>query len=238
MRRRAAELPALLILAVAGSTIACSGRVDQRASQAPAAIEANGPAAPANVSTRPRVVCLGDSLTAGYGLASPDQAYPALLERKLAEAGFDYEVINAGVSGDTSAGGLSRLEWSLQGDVRVLIVALGGNDALRGLPPSELERNLSAIIKAARTRHVRVLLLGMEAPPNFGEHYTREFRAVFRDLAAGQDVRLIPFFLDGVAGVPRLNQADGIHPTAEGQRRLTDNIWPDLRRLVEAGTTS
>jgi acyl-CoA thioesterase I len=238
MRRRPAGTPVLLTLVVALSALACSGRADQQAAAAPAATETPAPAAPASRSSRPRVVCLGDSLTAGYGLASPDQAYPALLERKLSEAGFDYQVINAGVSGDTSAGGLSRLDWSLQGDVRVLIVALGGNDGLRGLPPSELERNLSAIIAGARARHVHVLLLGMEAPPNFGPRYTRDFRAVFRDLASRQHVAFIPFFLDGVAGAPGLNQADGIHPTADGQLRVADTIWPELRRLVETGITS
>jgi acyl-CoA thioesterase-1 len=186
---------------------------------------------------RPRVVCLGDSLTAGYGLSSTAEAYPALLEERLEKAGYDFDVINAGVSGDTSAGGLRRLDWSLQGDVRVLIVGLGANDGLRGLPPSELRANLAKIVEAARARHVRVLLLGMEAPPNFGPVYTREFRAAYREVAEDEDVPLIPFFLEGVAGVGRLNQADGIHPTAEGQRRIADLIWSDLQSIVRANTS-
>jgi acyl-CoA thioesterase-1 len=161
-----------------------------------------------------------------------------LLQHKLQEAGLDYDVVNAGVSGDTSAGGLRRLDWSMQGDVRVLIVALGGNDGLRGLAPSELKANLGAIVDKAEARHVRVLLLGMEAPPNFGDRYTREFRAVYRDVAAQRHVALIPFFLSGVAGVGALNQADGIHPTAEGQRRIADTIWPQLKVLAASAMTS
>jgi acyl-CoA thioesterase I len=192
------------------------------------------PAEPA----QPRVVCLGDSLTAGYGLPSPDEAYPALLERKLADAGYQFEVINAGVSGDTSAGGLRRLDWSLQGDVKVLIVALGGNDGLRGLPPSELRANLEAIVTAAQARHVRVLLMGMEAPPNFGDRYTQDFRAVYRDVASEHHLAFIPFFLNGVAGNDALNQGDGIHPTAQGHQKIADLIWPVLKPLVDATRTS
>lgn len=184
------------------------------------------------------MVCLGDSLTAGYGLPSPDEAYPALLERKLADAGYHVSVINAGVSGDTSAGGLRRLDWSLQGDVKVLIVALGGNDALRGLPPSELRGNLEGIVKAAEARHIRVLLMGMEAPPNFGDRYTQDFRAVYRDVAREHHLAFIPFFLNGVAGIDALNQGDGIHPTAQGQQKIADLIWPVLKPLVDAARTS
>jgi len=147
-------------------------------------------------------------------------------------------VINAGVSGDTSAGGLRRLDWSLQGDVRVLLVALGGNDGLRGLAPTELKANLYAIIDKAEARHIKVLLLGMEAPPNFGDRYTRDFRAVYRDVASERHVALIPFFLNGVAGIATLNQADGIHPTAEGQRHIADTIWPQLKVLAASTMTS
>ncbi len=219
----------------------CSGSGADSPAQAengarPAATpSARAPATPK--PERPRVVCLGDSLTAGYGLSSTDEAYPALLEERLEKAGYNFEVINAGVSGDTSAGGLRRLDWSLQGDVRVLIVGLGANDGLRGLPPSELRANLAKIVETARARHVRVLLLGMEAPPNFGPVYTREFRAAYRDVATDEDVPLIPFFLEGVAGVGRLNQADGIHPTAEGQQRIADLIWSDLQSIVRANTS-
>jgi acyl-CoA thioesterase-1 len=181
---------------------------------------------------RPRIVVLGDSLTAGYGLDAP-QAYPALLQRRLDEAGLAYEVVNMGVSGDTSAGGLRRLDWALEGDVRILIVALGGNDALRGLPPADLERNLGAIIDRARARGIDVLLCGMEAPPNLGAAYTDAFRDVYRRLAREKRVALLPFLLEGVAGDPQLNQADGIHPNEEGARRIADLVWTRLEPMLE-----
>jgi acyl-CoA thioesterase I len=159
------------------------------------------------------------------------------LQRRLDEAGLDYEVVNMGVSGDTSAGGVRRLDWALDGDVRVLIVALGANDALRGLPVDQLERNLSAIVDRAKSRRIRVLLCGMEAPPNYGTAYTREFRHVFTRLAQEKEVTLLPFILEGVAGVATLNQADGIHPTAEGARRIADLIWPHLAAMLRQPAT-
>ncbi|MQA28297.1 MAG: arylesterase [Luteitalea sp.] len=181
---------------------------------------------------RPRVVALGDSLTAGLGL-KPEAAYPALLQRRLDEEGVQYEVVNAGVSGDTSAGGLSRLDWALDGDVRVLIVALGGNDALRGLPVEQLRRNLSTIIERAQTRQIEVLLAGMEAPPNFGQSYTVSFHEAYADLARQYDVAFVPFLLERVAGIASLNQRDGIHPTAEGARIVADNVWRALRPMLQ-----
>jgi acyl-CoA thioesterase-1 len=206
----------------------------------PAAVERNAapsaaagtPGAPAPTSERPRIVVLGDSLTAGLGLA-PAEAYPALLQRRLADEGFDYEVVNAGVSGDTSAGGLSRLDWSLDGDVRVLVLALGANDGLRGLPTDALERNLAQIIERAQARGVTVVLAGMEAPPNYGREYARAFRAVYPALAKQYGLPLVPFLLDGVGGVPGLNQSDGIHPNGEGARVLADNVWSVLEPLLE-----
>jgi acyl-CoA thioesterase-1 len=182
-------------------------------------------------SSRPRVVFLGDSITAGLGV-SPAEAYPGILERRMHDAGLDYEVVNAGVSGDTSAGALRRVDWSLEGDARVLVVAIGGNDGLRGLPASALKQNLDAIIAAAERRHVAVLLAGMEAPPNFGEAYTREFRTAYRDVARRRRVRFLPFILDGVAGRPALNQADGIHPNAEGHRLVADLVWRELEPML------
>jgi len=207
-----------------------AGSAAPAVSPAPAA--APGPAPHTNVKTRPRVVILGDSLTAGLGLEQ-DEAYPRLLQEKIESAHLNYEVVNAGVSGDTSAGGLSRLEWSLDGDVRVLIVALGGNDGLRGLPAEELTRNLSTIIEQAQARHIQVILAGMEAPPNFGQSYVVSFHRVYPAVAAKYGVPLIPFLLDGVAGIDELNQRDGIHPTAEGARRVADNVWKALRPLLK-----
>jgi acyl-CoA thioesterase I len=182
-------------------------------------------------ATRPRIVVLGDSLTAGLGLG-PDEAYPSILQRRLDAGGLTYEVVNAGVSGDTSAGGLRRLDWSLAGDVRVLIVALGGNDALRGLPVTELRSNLELIIKQALAKKITVVLAGMEAPPNFGRAYTDEFRKVYASLAKQYNVALVPFLLQGVAGVESMNQADGIHPSAAGARIAADNVWAALEPIV------
>ena len=178
------------------------------------------------------LLALGDSLTAGLGL-SPDQAYPTLLEQKANADGLSFHVVNAGVSGDTSAGGLSRLDWALDGDVRVMVVALGGNDALRGLPVEELRKNLTTIIERAQAKKVRVILAGMEAPPNFGQSYTDGFRRVYTDLAAQYTVPVIPFLLQGVAGIEGLNQRDGIHPTAEGARMVADNVWTVLHPMLK-----
>jgi acyl-CoA thioesterase-1 len=176
---------------------------------------------------------LGDSLTAGLGLPG-EAAYPALLQQRLTSEGLDYEVVNAGVSGDTSAGGLSRLDWALAGDVRVLIVALGGNDGLRGLPPAELKHNLATIIERAQAKGIAVVLAGMEAPPNFGRDYIVAFHKVYPSLARDYHVPLVPFLLQGVAGVERLNQRDGIHPTEEGARIVADNVWAVLKPVVES----
>jgi acyl-CoA thioesterase-1 len=183
---------------------------------------------PAPVDSRPRIVFLGDSLTAGLGL-SPDHAYPALLQKRLDAAGLKYQVVNAGVSGDTSFDGLSRLDWALDGEVRILVVALGGNDGLRGLPADQLRTNLATIIERAQRRAILVILAGMEAPPNFGESYIVAFHKVYPELAKKYGVPLVPFLLQGVAGIDRLNQRDGIHPTAEGARTVADNVWNVLR---------
>jgi acyl-CoA thioesterase-1 len=176
-------------------------------------------------------VFLGDSLTAGLGLPS-DLSYPSLIQKKLNDKGIDLEVVNAGVSGDTSAGGLRRLDWSLEGDVRVLIVALGGNDALRGLPPADLKKNLKAILDRAKASRIPVVLAGMEAPPNNGVDYTTAFRAVYTDLAKQYQVALIPFLLQGVAGDASLNQADGIHPNVRGAEIVADTVWKALEPLL------
>jgi acyl-CoA thioesterase I len=180
---------------------------------------------------RQKIVILGDSLTAGLGLRV-DQAYPTLLQRRLTDEGLNYEVVNAGVSGDTSAGGLSRLDWALQGNVRVLLVALGGNDGLRGLPVEQLRQNLASIIERAQARGIRVILAGMEAPRNYGDDYIDSFHEVYPALARKYNVALVPFLLQGVAGSEVLNQADGIHPTAAGARIVADNVWAVLEPLA------
>jgi acyl-CoA thioesterase-1 len=177
-------------------------------------------------------VVLGDSLTAGLGL-DQRQAYPALLQGRLDAAGIGLLVVNAGVSGDTSAGGLRRLDWALEGDVRLLIVALGANDALRALPIEELRGNLSQILARAGKSHIPTILAGMEAPPNLGADYTLAFRSVYEGLAKEHGIRLLPFLLEGVAGVEHLNQRDGIHPTAEGARIVADHLWPLVEPLAQ-----
>jgi acyl-CoA thioesterase I len=176
-------------------------------------------------------VALGDSLTAGLGLPE-NEAYPAQLQRKVKESGYPHEVINAGVSGETSADGLRRVNWTLEGNVRLLILALGANDALRGLSPAQMKGNLQGIIHRARQRAIPLLLVGMEAPPNYGEEYAKAYRQVFRDLARENEVAFVPFLLEGVAGVPRLNQADLMHPSSEGAARIADHLWPTVEKML------
>ena len=180
----------------------------------------------------PRIVILGDSLTAGLGLPV-GQSYPALLQQRLKDEASSYQIVNAGVSGDTSAGGLSRVDWALDGDVRVMIVALGGNDGLRGLPAAQLKDNLAAIITRAQARGITVILAGMEAPPNYGREYIVAFHQVYPALAKEYHVALVPFLLDGVAGRDALNQPDGIHPSAAGARIVADNVWKVLKPVVK-----
>ena len=181
----------------------------------------------------PAVVFLGDSLTAGYGL-DPDRAYPALIQRKIDEAGLRYRVVNAGVSGETSAGARRRVEWLLAQPVAVLVVETGGNDGLRGQDPSATAENIQAIIDRARRppSPAKIVLVGMESLPNYGADYARRFHGIYPQLAKKNGVVLIPFLLDGVAGVPSLNQADGIHPTAEGQQKLAETVWKALQPLL------
>ena len=188
-------------------------------------------------ASRPKIVVLGDSLTAGLGLVAETQAYPALLQEKLKAGGYDWEVANAGVSGDTSAAGLQRVDWALdQGNVRILVLELGANDGLRGLPVSEMKKNLAAIIEAGQRAGLQVILAGMEAPPNNGPDYTARFRRVYPELAKAYDIPLIPFLLDGVAGDPALNQADGIHPNPEGARRVADTVWSALEPVLKSAS--
>jgi acyl-CoA thioesterase I len=161
------------------------------------------------------------------------ESYPALLQKMLDADGYQYEVVNAGVSGDTTAGGLRRIDWALEGDVRFLILGLGANDLLRGQPVKEMKNNLAQIIERARERKVEVLLAGMYAPTNAGAEYGREVQAAFESLAREYKVTLIPFLLDRVAGIESLNQPDGIHPNAEGTRIVAETVYKSLRPLLE-----
>ena len=215
-----------------GFAIACSG-AENSSRTAPVLREEAPVRSEPSDTARPQIVVLGDSLTAGLGLDT-DESYPALLQQRLQMKGYDFKVVNAGVSGDTSAGGLRRLDWALEGDVRVLIVALGANDGLRGLGVSEMKKNLRTIIERARARGIAVVLAGMEAPPNFGTEYTAQFRQVFYNLASEEQVAFVPFLLDGVAGHPELNQRDGIHPNPDGARTVSELVWPVLEGLLES----
>ncbi|MGH9143054.1 MAG: arylesterase [Vicinamibacterales bacterium] len=232
-----------LAAALALTVAACATRSDDReTAQSPSREAPSPPAAPAtpvappagstSASARPRIAVLGDSLTAGLGVAKA-ASYPSLLQERLDAAGLDFEVVNAGVSGDTSAGGLARLDWALDGDVRILIVALGGNDGLRGLPAEELQNNLAQIIERGQKRGIAVILAGMEAPPNYGRDYIVSFHRVYPALAAKYHVALVPFLLQGVAGDETLNQRDGIHPTAAGARIVADHVWAVLKPIAE-----
>jgi acyl-CoA thioesterase-1 len=195
------------------------------------------PAATADTASAPQpaaplVVFLGDSLSAGYGLAE-EEAFPALLAARLTAAGRPIRVVNAGVSGDTSAGGRQRLDWLLRQQPDVLVVELGANDALRGQPLAATEENLRAIIQRAREAGVEVLLCGMQIPPNYGPEYTTGFAELFPRLARELEVELVPFLLAGVGGVPELNLPDGIHPTAEGHQRVAANVEPHLHAVLD-----
>jgi len=182
----------------------------------------------------PAVVFLGDSLTAGYGLEA-DAAYPNRIGSRIEAEDLPFRVVNAGVSGDTSAGGASRIDWILRRPVAVLFLALGANDGLRGLPLEQTEEHLDTIL--SRTRDVYpeadLVVAGMVMPPNLGPEYTAEFQALFPRVAARHDATLVPFLLEGVAADPELNQADGIHPTAEGQRRIADHVWEAIEPILE-----
>ena len=217
---------ALVALAVAGC---------QAEERAPGLDQTPPPASAAG--ERGRIVFLGTSLTAGLGL-DPDQAYPALIQQKLDEAGLRYEAVNAGVSGETSAGARRRIEWLLRQPAAVLVIETGANDGLRGLEVDSLRSNIQAIIDEAGKQSPKpaVVLVGMRAPPNLGFGYYRRFERVYSELARENDLPLVPFLLDGVAGRSALNQADMIHPTAEGQQRMAETVWKVLEPLLRRGS--
>ena len=179
------------------------------------------------------ILFLGTSLTAGYGIGA-EYAYPALIQQKLKAAGYKLRAVNAGISGETSAGGLRRIDWSLQQPVAVLVLELGANDGLRGLSAAAMRSNLEKIIQRTRERYpnAAIVIAGMEAPPNLGAKYTREFRETFRALADKYDAALIPFLLEGVAAQPGLNQDDGIHPNVAGQKRVAETVWKVLEPVI------
>jgi acyl-CoA thioesterase I len=183
-------------------------------------------------SDKPKIVAFGDSLTAGFGLTE-NESYPYLLQQKLIADGYDYEVINAGVSGETSLGGLERIDWVLDtGNVKILVLELGANDLLRGVPAAKMKTNLDEIIKKAQSKNIRVLLCGMLAPPTMGSDYQRDFNNAFPDLAAERKVSFLPFILENIALKKELNQADSIHPNADGEKLMTDNVYKELKPML------
>jgi acyl-CoA thioesterase-1 len=189
-------------------------------------------ATPPATGNKAKVICFGDSLTAGFGLAEKE-SYPYLLQQKLSSDGYDYEVVNAGVSGDTSTGGLERADWVLgQDNAKVVVVELGANDMLRGLSPAKMKENLDKIITKAQSKGLKVLLCGMLAPPTMGAQYQRDFSTAFPDLASEHKVAYLPFLLENIALNKDLNQADGIHPNAEGEKIMTDNVYKALKPLL------
>lgn len=233
----------VLALVLAAGTIGCgSGESDRdavRSEQAEVSRESPGRdgngSDPAVIADRQAVLFLGTSLTAGYGLADPERGFPGLIQATIDSAGLPFRVVNAGVSGDTSAGGLARLDWLLRSPVRVLVLELGANDGLRGQAPNALRANLSEIIRRLRERYpdAEVIVAGMEAPPNLGERYTDAFRDVFAEVAQAEDAELIPFLLADVAGVAELNQADGIHPTEAGHAVIAERVWSTLQPVLQ-----
>jgi acyl-CoA thioesterase-1 len=220
------RFPLYLVLILMLVLTACRG-------EAPKGAPPVLPPAPSNPEkSLPKIVAFGDSLTAGLGV-SRRASYPALLQKKLDEDGFGYEVVNAGVSGDTSAGGVRRVDWSLDGDVKIVILELGANDLLRGQSIDAMKTNLAQIIERVKARGAMVLLAGMEAPTNAGDEYRKAVHESFITLARDYNVPLIPFFLDRVAGIDSLNQSDGIHPNEEGTKIVADTVYRSLRPLLE-----
>lgn len=225
----------MLLLVLVGWS-GCRDHADDRSSNDPSVAVGPEATAPSGLHSPPSdqsrvIVAFGDSLTAGAGLAA-DEAYPAVLERKIKEAGYPYRVINGGVSGETTAGGLRRVPSIIQNRPEVVILELGANDGLRGLGLGETKKNLAGIIESLQKAHIRVVLAGMKIPPNYGKEYTEGFERIFPELAARYRLVLIPFFLEGVGGQASLNQADGIHPTTQGYQKVVDNLWPRLEPLL------
>ena len=221
-----------LIFAQACSSDSNQKQTEQPTTNAPSVTQ-SAPATSAASSARKTILFYGNSITAGSGL-DPAQAFPALIGKRLDSLKMDYKVVNAGLSGETTAGGLSRINWVLRQPVDVFVLELGGNDGLRGLPLADTRKNLQAIIATVRTKYpnCKIVLAGMQVPPNLGTEYTREFKGIYKALADKNNLPLIPFLLERVGGIPRLNQSDGIHPTAEGNRIIAETVWQTLKEVL------
>ncbi|SRX55879.1 arylesterase [Aequorivita sp. CIP111184] len=187
-------------------------------------------------SSSKTILFYGDSITAGYGLDDTNDAFPGIIQSKIDSLGLSYEVVNSGLSGETSAGGKSRIDWILNQDIDIFVLELGANDGLRGLPIAETKANLQAIIDAVKAKNpsTKIILAGMQLPPNMGQEYTTQFKTVFSNLASENNIAFIPFILKDVGGVKELNQNDGIHPTAEGHKIVAKNVWEVLVTIVNS----
>ena len=221
----------LTLFLLAATLFSCGGDKkegsEQKADSTPTAAKA--PAAKKKV-----IVFFGNSLTAAYGLDDPSQGFAGIIQKRIDSLGLHYKVINAGVSGETTSGGNSRIDWLLKQPLDVFVLELGGNDGLRGIPVSETRKNLQEILDKVKAKYpdAKRVLAGMQIPPNMGQKYATEFKDVYADLAKKNDVTLIPFLLEGVGGETKLNQADGIHPTAEGHKILAENVWIRIKDLL------
>jgi len=211
--------------------ISACGQQNNAPESAPAATEKKDSII--TIHSSKTILFFGNSLTAGYGV-DPSQAFPAIIQKKLDSFQLPFKAINAGVSGETTAGGLGRIDWILRQAPDVFVLELGGNDGLRGIPLTETRKNLQAIINRVREKRpeTKIILAGMMMPPNMGPQYTREFQSIYPDLAAANKIPLIPFLLEGVGGDPRLNQSDGIHPNPEGHRIVAENVWKVLKSIL------
>ena len=223
MKKGSITLLALIML-----VFGCSDNKDSAGNQ-----QNNSGKASAIAAKKKTIVFFGNSLTAGYGL-SPEEAFPAIIQKKIDALGLPYQVVNAGVSGETSSGGNTRIDWILQQPMDIFVLELGANDGLRGILLSETRKNLQSIIDKVKAKNpqTKLLFAGMQIPPNMGEKYATEFRNMFGELSEKNSMALIPFLLEGVGGEPALNQQDGIHPTAEGHHIVAENVWKELERLL------
>lgn len=223
-----------IVLTQSCSSDSSQKKSDQEATTTAPATEAAATTASTGVSsTKKTILFYGNSITAGYGL-DPAQAFPALIGKRLDSLNMDYKVVNAGLSGETTAGGKSRIGWVLRQPVDVFVLELGGNDGLRGVSLASTRQNLQAIIDTVRTKYpeCKIVLAGMQVPPNLGTDYTQEFKGIYKELATKNKLPLIPFLLERVGGIPRLNLPDGIHPTAEGHRMVAETVWKTLKTVI------
>lgn len=217
-----------ILLLFTGILAACDSSSDKKEAETQEVTEQQAPE-----SAQKTILFFGNSLTAGYGIEQ-DDAFSGLTQARIDSLGLNYRVINGGLSGETTAGGLSRLDWFLEDEPAIFVLELGGNDGLRGILPSESKKNLLAIIDKVRAKYpdTKIILAGMQIPPNMGQDYTYEFKGIYPEVAAEKNVTLIPFLLEGVAGNPDLNLPDGIHPTEAGHKIVFETIWPYIKELI------